>query len=123
MKEYNIKYKNRNYDLNCHKTSNNLNIIQNDEIERLTEFNRNLLNDIDKLISKKTELETELDIIRSDNKNYRKIIISLIKALNETSFCDGFVKKDIANIKGKLNYRNKNYIEFNNLLWEFISKD
>ena len=99
MKEYNIKYKNRNYDLNDHKTSNNLNIIQNDEIERLTDFNESLLNDIDKLISKKTELETELDIIRSDNKNYRKIIIILIKALNETSFCDGFVKKDIANIK------------------------
>ena len=83
MKEYNIKYKNRNYDLNDHKTSNNLNIIQNDEIERLTEFNTNLLKDIDKLISKKTELETELDIIRSDNKNYRKIIITLIKALND----------------------------------------
>jgi|TARA_R100001126_G_C4825138_1_gene148823 FtsZ-binding cell division protein ZapB len=120
MKEYNIKYKNRNYDLNCHKTSNNLNIIQNDEIERLTEFNRNLLNDIDKLISKKTALESELDIIRSDNKNYRKIIITLIKALKETSFCDGFVKKDIANIKGKLNYRNHNYQEFYNLLKDII---
>ena len=123
MKAYNIKYKNKNYNLNCHKTSNNLNIIQNDEIERLTDFNKNLLNDIDKLISKKTELETELDINRSDNKNYRKIIITLIKALKETSFCDEFVKKDIANIKGKLNYRNNNYIEFNNLLWDFISKD
>jgi FtsZ-binding cell division protein ZapB len=120
MKEYTIKYKNRNYDLNCHKTSNNLNIIQNDEIERLTEFNRNLLNDIDKLISKKTALESELDIIRSDNKNYRKIIITLIKALKETSFCDGFVKKDIANIKGKLNYRNHNYQEFYNLLKDII---
>ncbi len=120
MKEYTLKYKNRNYDLNCHKTSNNLNIIQNDEIERLTEFNRNLLNDIDKLISKKTELESELDIIRSDNKNYRKIIITLIKALKETSFCDGFVKKDIANIKGKLNYRNHNYQEFYNLLKDII---
>ena len=120
MKEYTIKYKNRNYDLNCHKTSNNLNIIQNDEIERLTDFNESLLNDIDKLISKKTELENELDIIRSDNKNYRKIIITLIKALKETSFCDGFVKKDIANIKGKLNYRNHNYQEFYNLLKDII---
>ena len=120
MKEYNIKYKNRNYDLNDIKTSNNLNIIQNDEIERLTEFNENLLKDIDKLISKKKELETELDIIRSDNKNYRKIIITLIKALKETSFCDGFVKKDIANIKGKLKVRNRNYIEFYNLLEDII---
>jgi FtsZ-binding cell division protein ZapB len=120
MKEYNIKYKNRNYDLNDIKTSNNLNIIQNDEIERLTEFNENLLNDIDKLISKNKELETELDIIRSDNKNYRKIIITLIKALNETSFCDGFVKQDIANIKGKLKVRNRNYIEFYNLLEDII---
>ena len=120
MKEYNIKYKNKNYNLNCHKTSNNLNIIQNDEIERLTDFNKNLLNDIDKLISKKTELETELDINRSDNKNYRKIIITLIKALKETSFCDGFVKRDIANIKGKLNYRNHNYQEFYNLLKDII---
>jgi len=120
MKEYNIKYKNRNYDLNDIKTSNNLNIIQNDEIERLTEFNENLLKDIDKLISKKKELETELDIIRSDNKNYRKIIITLIKALNETSFCDGFVKQDIANIKGKLKVRNRNYIEFYNLLEDII---
>ena len=120
MKEYNIKYKNRNYDLNDIKTSNNLNIIQNDEIERLTEFNENLLKDIDKLISKKKELETELDIIRSDNKNYRKIIITLIKALKETSFCDGFVKQDIANIKGKLKVRNRNYIEFYNLLEDII---
>ena len=120
MKEYTIKYKNRNYDLNCHKTSNNLNIIQNDEIERLTDFNKNLLKDIDKLISKKTELETELDIVSSDNRNYRKIIITLIKALKETSFCDGFVKKDIANIKGKLKIRNRNYIEFYNLLEDII---
>ena len=120
MKEQTLKYKNKNYDLNDHKTSNNLNIIQNDEIERLTDFNESLLNDIDKLISKKTELENELDIIRSDNKNYRKIIITLIKALKETSFCDGFVKKDIANIKGKLNYRNHNYQEFYNLLKDII---
>ena len=120
MKEYTIKYKNKNYDLNDHKTSNNLNIIQNDEIERLTDFNESLLNDIDKLISKKTELESELDIIRSDNKNYRKIIITLIKALKETSFCDGFVKRDIANIKGKLKIRNRNYIEFYNLLEDII---
>lgn len=117
---YTLQYKNRNYDLNDVKTSNNLNIIQNDEIEKLTHFNKNLLNDIDKLISKKTELETELDIVRSDNKNYRKIIITLIKALKETSFCDGFVKRDIANIIGKLKIRNRNYIEFYNLLEDII---
>ena len=120
MKEYTIKYKNKNYDLNDHKTSNNLNIIQNDEIERLTDFNKNLVVDITEITSKKTALETELDIIRSDNKNYRKIIITLIKALKETSFCDGFVKRDIANIKGKLKVRNRNYIEFYNLLEDII---
>ena len=123
MNKYIIKYDNKDYDLNCHKTSNNLNIIQNDSIDRLKDNNNNLLNDIDKLISKKKELESELDINRSDNKNYRKIIIALIKALHSTSFCDGFIKSDIATIKGKLNYRNKNYIEFNNSLCHFISKD
>ena len=122
MKEYTIKYKNRNYDLNDHKTSNNLNIIQNDEIERLTDFNESLLNDIDKLISKKIELETELDIVRSDNEQYRAIIIKLVKAINNTNFKDNLVRRSVSENTGKLNVKNRHYTELRNLLNDFTSK-
>lgn len=123
MKEYKINYNNKDYDISKHDTSFQLNIVQKDALDResaLSEFQRK---EIKKLISSENWLKEELEVVNSDNHYYRTIIIKLIKALYQSNFCDQFIQNDIAKLKGKLNYRNVNFIDFNNTLADFIEKD
>ena len=70
----------------------------------------------------KEELESEREILLSDNEQYRAIIIKLVKAINNTNFKDNLVRRSVSENTGKLSVKNRLYTQLRNLLNDFTSR-
>tara|TARA_R100000388_G_C7221310_1_gene149135 strand:- start:688 stop:1155 length:468 start_codon:yes stop_codon:yes gene_type:complete len=122
MKYYSIEHNNKEYDISKPDVSFQLNIVQKDDLERQhikLDFQKS---QIQHLELQKEELESEREILLSDNEQYRAIIIKLVKAINNTNFKDNLVRRSVSENTGKLNVKNRHYTELRNLLNDFTSK-
>lgn len=122
MKYYSIEHNNKEYDISKPDVSFQLNIVQKDALER-----QNIALDFQKsqiqhLELHKEELESEREILLSDNEQYRAIIIKLVKAINNTNFKDNLVRRSVSENTGKLSVKNRLYTQLRNLLNDFTSR-